>query len=80
MESRALESNSDNGDTVCVPVTIIDNLAFEKTQSFYIIFAVEFGASNVVVHLFHIRVDIIDNDRKSKEINLEEIYANTSFI
>ncbi len=67
-ESRVFESGSTNGDTVCVPVSIIDNLAFEKRQSFYIIFAIEFGAINVVIHLAHARVYIIDNDRKLKYV------------
>lgn len=54
--------NSENGQRSCFEVTILNDMAFEKNQSFILnITAVE---DNVQVHLRYITVNIVDNDSK----------------
>lgn len=56
---------SENNDTECFDVTIVDNMAFEKREYFWLhIIAVEEG---VMIHITAVSFHIIDNDGKGHD-------------
>ena len=77
METTGFDSGSDNGAVACVDVSIQDNMAFEKTESFVLHLSVELGVSNVWVDLGYTKIIIFDDDRMSEiglHINLSLRY------
>lgn len=55
-----------DGELRCVDITILDNIAFEKTEHFYVHIDSE---TEVVIHQEYAPVYIVDDDRKSCSSN-----------